>query len=44
MAVARLIQPLYGFCFLAIRPYHRPEAVKTMLQPAVNQTRNGAGK
>jgi hypothetical protein len=31
-------------CFLAMRPYQTPDAMKTPLQPAVNQTRNGTGK
>ncbi len=36
--------PIYGFCFLAIRPYQNPDAMKTRPQPAVNQIRNGEGR
>jgi hypothetical protein len=32
------------FCFFAIRPNQMPDAMKTRLQPAVNQTRNGTGR
>ena len=30
--------------FLAIQPYQAPDAIKTRLQPAVNQIRNGTGR
>jgi hypothetical protein len=44
MRMSRFARVVYGFCFFAIRPYQTLEAMKTTLQPAVNQTRNGTGR